>query len=371
MGDSKQLTAPDSLPPFLPTFRFHHSTLIIFRLHSLSSSCLSTDYRRLVASFALMSLPDSAVPSPSTPSPTSRPRPRSDRRHPVLSYGLVILSGVLYAIALKYFVLPSQVVLTGTEGIAVALSYYFESESLFILLYFVFQALLILFAFFAVSRTFAFRSALVVATVVLLLLFLPAFQVADPDPKNERIILVLFGGLLAGVAKAIAFQNRGSTGDEDILGAYFAMKYLKPVGNIAVFAAIVSTGFGLLLAFLKTGQFEPVANTLMYTCIYIFASAETLNNLYRKFQLTMLSVISRHHERIGEAIRDCSPHRTYTAEEAQGGFSKESFWVVRTIITHEELPDMLEAVQKVDPKCFHYHQDIEGISRGYFIEPIG
>jgi len=65
------------------------------------------------------------------------------------SYTVIVFAGILYAIALKYFILPSKVILTGTEGIATALSYYFESFNLFIVLYVIFQALLLVFAFYA------------------------------------------------------------------------------------------------------------------------------------------------------------------------------------------------------------------------------
>lgn len=139
-------------------------------------------------------------------------------RRLLIDYGSIVLAGLLYAIALKYFVLPSKVILTGTEGIATALSYYFESYWLFIGLYLLFQSALLAFAFARVSRVFAQRSLLVVGTVVVGLAVLPELQFAQPEPQNERIILVLFGGLLAGVAKALAFANRASTGDEDILG---------------------------------------------------------------------------------------------------------------------------------------------------------
>ena len=209
------------------------------------------------------------------------------------------------------------------------------------------------------------------ATVVLSLAVFPELRFAQPEPQNERIILVLFGGLLAGVAKALAFQRRGSTGDEDILGAYFAMKYLKPVGAIAILAAAGSTIFGLALDFIKNGEFEAAVNTLMYTCIYIFASAETLNNLYRKFKITMLAVITRRYEAIGNAIKSTSAHRTYTVQQGVGGHSGESFWMVRTIITHEELPPLIDAIERTDPDCFHYYHDIEGVSRRYYIAPIG
>lgn len=288
-----------------------------------------------------------------------------------IDYGLVFVAGILYAIALKYFVLPSRVILTGTEGVATALSYYFDSYWLFIGLYLAFQSALLAFAFARVSRVFALRSLVVVGTVVVALAVLPQFQFAQPEPQNERIILVLFGGILSGVAKALAFTHRGSTGDEDIVGAYIATKYLKPVGSVAIIAGVASTAFGLILDFAKNGDFEAVVNTLMYTSIYIFASAETLNNLYRKFKLTMLAIVTRKQGQVGSAITAASAHRTYTAHQGIGGRSNEPFSIVRTIITHEELPQMIDAVEQADPECFYYYHDIEGISRRYYIAPIG
>lgn len=288
-----------------------------------------------------------------------------------IDYGLILLAGLLYAIALKYFVLPSKVILTGTEGIATALSYYFESYWLFIGLYLLFQSVLLVFAFARVSRVFAQRSLVVVSTVVVGLALLPELQFAQPEPQNERILLVLFGGLLAGAAKALAFTRRGSTGDEDILGAYLAVKYLKPVGSIGIFAAIGSTAFGLAMDLIKNGQFESVVNTLMYTSIYIFASAETLNTLYRKFKITMLAIITRREREVGAAITSTSTHRTYTMHQGTGGHSGGAFVVVRAIITQEELAQVIAAVQAADPDCFYYFHDIEGISGRYYIAPIG
>lgn len=285
-------------------------------------------------------------------------------------YSLIVLAGVLYAIALKYFVFPSKVILTGTEGLASALSYYFDSYWIFIVLYVLFQACLLAFAFARVGRVFAFRSLVVVGVVVASLVALPELSFAQPEPQNERIILVLFGGILAGAAKAMAFKNRGSTGDEDILGAYFASKYLTPVGSVAIIAAVVSTGFGLSLDLLKHGEIESVVNTLMYTCIYIFASAETLNNLYRKFKITMLAIITRQQDSIGEAIVDTLAHRTYTVHLGTGGHSREEFALVRTVITHEELPPLVAAIQDADPDCFYYYHDVEGVSGRYYIAPI-
>ncbi|MEM9790224.1 MAG: YitT family protein [Planctomycetota bacterium] len=289
----------------------------------------------------------------------------------VLDYAAIVLAGLLYAIALHFFVLPSRVVLTGSEGIAAALSYYFESELLFVILYLIFQTILLTFAWFRVSRVFARRSMVVVGVVALCLTLLPEMEFASPESENERIILVIFGGLIAGLAKALAFVHRGSTGDEDVPAAYFAMRYLKPVGSIAIIAATISTAFGLFMEGLKTGDFERVVNTLMYTGVFIFISAQTLNILYRKFQLTMICVITQVPDQVGAAIRGTSEHRSYVVQEGIGGHSKQGYRLVQTIVTHEELPDMLAAIERATPGAFFYYHDVEGTSKRYYIAPIG
>ncbi|MDX9703292.1 MAG: YitT family protein [Candidatus Auribacterota bacterium] len=290
-------------------------------------------------------------------------------RH-IKEFFLNIFAGILYAVAIKYFVFPSNVIMTGTEGISISVAYFFDNQKIFIWMYSIFQSALIFFAFRKIGFRFAFRTMLVIASVVGLLNLLPEYQFACPEPQNERIILVIFGGILAGIAKAIAFRYGASTGDEDIPSAYFSMKYLRPVGNIAVIAAVVSTVFGMLLAFIKTHQIEPVVNTLMYTTIYIFMSAETLNNFYRKFKLALINVITKTPEKIGEDIRTTLPHRTYTIHDGFGGYSKDKVKILQAILTQEELPDIVNVIEKTDKNTFFFYSEIEGVSKHYFISPI-
>lgn len=288
-----------------------------------------------------------------------------------MEYVSLIGAGLLYAAALRYFVLPAKIILTGTEGVATSFSYYFDSTDLFILLYLIFQVILISFAFARVHQVFARRTLVVVATTILALIFYPEMQFADPNPTAERLILVLFGGIIAGLAKAIAFRNRGSAGDEDIIAAWVISRYMKPVGGVMIAAAAISTAIGLGLVLLKNGEVEVVMNTLMYTCIYIFASVETLNNLYRRFHLTMLTVITECPHKIGAAICERYPHRTYTVQEGIGGRSGKRFFMLRIIITHEELPEALLRIDVCDPHSFYWYHDVEGISSRYYIAPIG
>lgn len=298
---------------------------------------------------------------------------KTARQHILTTPGacsLCIFAGIMYACAIKYFIFPAQVIMTGTEGISIATAYFFDNQNIFIWMYLAFQSLLIAFAFKKIGFRFAFRTMLVIATVVGVLSILPEYQFADPEPKNERIILVIFGGILAGLAKAIAFRYSSSTGDEDIPAAYFSMKYLKPVGSIAVVAAVISTVFGMALAFIKTHQIEPIVNTLMYTAIYIFMASETLNNFYRKFKLVLVNVVTQVPDRIGSDVRAVLPHRTFTQEDGIGGHSKANVKIMRMIVTQEELPDIVMTIEKTDPNAFFFYNNIEGVAKHYYISPI-
>lgn len=288
-----------------------------------------------------------------------------------IEYASIIFAAILYAAAIKYFIFPSQIILTGTEGIAISISYYFEKNDLFIILYLFFQLLLLSFSFFKISKKFTLRTFILVASVALFLFFLPTLTIAKPEPENERLFLVIFGAILMGVAKAIALKCKGSTGDEDILGAYFAQKYLKPVGTIGIYAAIISTSFGLILMYLKTGKPETAINTLMYTSLYIFICANTVNNLFRKYRLTQLTIISETPDKIIHLIMNTFIKRTYTMEEALGGYKKNKQFVIKIILTHEELPAARNLLKSIEKDCFFYYYDIEGVTRNYKIDPIG
>jgi len=275
--------------------------------------------------------------------------------------GYSLLAGVIYAVALKYFVIPSGVILTGTEGFALATSYYFESEGLFILLYVIFQALLLIFSFIKVGWRFSIKTMLTLGCVVSLLLFLPPLEVASPEPENERLVLVLFGAIIAGVAKAMALKNRGSTGDEDIINVYFSEKLRKPVGKISIAAGAASMTYGLVLNYLKFQDPAAVANTLIYTTIFIFVGAETVNSIYKRYRFTHITINTEDPGGVGKKIKDLFPDRSYTRTTGVGGFASKERSLISLIVTQEELPQILKAVTGTEGNSFIYHHEIDGI----------
>lgn len=291
-------------------------------------------------------------------------------RQPFFNILGLLLAGVLYAVGIKYFVVPSRVILTGFEGVSLSLSYYWDNFHLFILLYLIFQFFLFVFAFFYLSKRFAFFTGILVSVVVLLLPILPPMAFASPESKDERIILVIFGGLILGAAKALAFKSHGSAGDEDVIATYISQKKLKPVGTIVVTAGVISTSIGLFLTYLKTHEVESIVNTLMYTSIYIFVSAVTLNRFFKKYQLTKVITVTPNLNQVAGAIMSVSNNRTYTVQDSTGGYSKSKQSLISVIIPHDELDLYLKAIKEADKAAFIYYHNIEGVETPIHIRPI-
>jgi len=272
-----------------------------------------------------------------------------------------LLMGLVYAVAIKYFIRPSLVIMTGTEGLSLATSYFLDSETVFVVLYLLFQAVLLVFAFIRVNVLFSLKTLVTVAGVALFILVLPMIKVASPEPENERLVLVLFGAILSGIAKAFSLKNRGSVGDEDIIAVYFSEKLRKPVGKILVYAGIVSMIYGLILSYLKSGNISSVANTLIYTSIFIFVSAETVNTIFKRFNYSRLTVNIEDESTISRILKEHLPDRSYTVIDVHGSYLKNLRKEITIILSQEELPVIVEAIKKSNINCFLYHNRVDGI----------
>ncbi|MDD3345552.1 MAG: DUF2179 domain-containing protein [Candidatus Omnitrophica bacterium] len=64
------------------------------------------------------------------------------------------------------------------------------------------------------------------------------------------------------------------------------------------------------------------------------------------------------------------PYRTYTVQEGSGGYSKERMRTLQMIVSQEELPDVVRIIEASDKNAFFFYNDIEGVSKQYYIAPI-
>ncbi len=281
---------------------------------------------------------------------------------PIREYLLPVLTGFLYAVAIKYFIRPTSIIMTGTEGISLATSYYVKSEITFVAMYFACQLLLLIFSFIKIGFKFSLKTLITVISVSGFILILPMIKFGSPEPENERLVLVVFGAIIAGLAKAISFKNRGSVGDEDIIAVYISEKLRKPVGKTIILSGIISTAYGLSLAYIQSGSITYVANTLIYTTIFVFVSSETVNSIYKRFKYSEIIINVENTEAVSNVIKNTLPERSFTISEVTGGFSGEMRKQISLILSQEELPVLLNVLNEIGEKYFIHYNQVDGVA---------
>ncbi len=284
-------------------------------------------------------------------------------------YLLPVFTGFLYAVAIKYFIRPTSVIVTGTEGISLATSYYLHSEIVFVVMYSCFQFLLLIFSFLKIGFSFSIKTLITVISVSCFILILPMIRFGSPEPENERLVLVIFGAIITGLAKALSFKNRGSTGDEDIIAIYISEKLRKPVGRTIILSGIISTTYGLILAYLETKSVSVIANTLIYTTIFIFISSQTVNNIYKRFKYSQITINVDDTELVGNIIKSILPESSFTVSDVRGGFSGGSRKQITLILSQEELPLLLNAFKDIGNRCFIHYSQVDGVAGRFPLRP--
>ncbi len=282
--------------------------------------------------------------------------------NPIFEYLLPILAGFLYAVAIKYFIRPTAIIMTGTEGISLATSYYVDSEITFVIMYSIFQFILLIFSFIKIGFRFSVKTLITVISVSFFILILPMIKFGSPEPENERLVLVVFGAIISGVAKAMSFKNRGSVGDEDIIAVYISEKLRKPVGRTIILSGIISTIYGLCLTYLQTQSIPDMANTLIYTTIFVFISSETVNSIYKRFKYSKIVINVDNTELVSNIIKNTLPERSFTICEVTGGFSGEKRKQISLILSQEELPVLLNVLNEIGEKCFIHYNQVDGVA---------
>ncbi len=170
--------------------------------------------------------------------------------------------------------------------------------------------------------------------------------VADMIPMitftEDRLLLAVFGGLLAGVGQGLVLNSGASQGGSDFIAMTFSVKK-----GINTFGYVMAYNVVLMII---SGIFFGMESAL-YTIIFLYVSTETLNIVYTKYaKKTLLIVTEKAHE-IADDIRTTTNH-SCTIFSGEGGFSHEGTKLVYMIIGADEINFVRRRIRAIDTKAF-------------------
>ena len=258
----------------------------------------------------------------------------------LLTLAMVLVGNMLYALAVKLFVLPANLISCGTTGIALVVNQLTGMNmSTFIL---IFNIVMLCLGWAVLGRKFAmttiFSSLFYPIALEVLNLLLGDIRITDNPLLNA-----LFAGMGLGLSLGLVIRGGASTGGMDIpplvLNHYF---------RIPVSASLWVFDFCIMLSQMA---FHPLED-LLYGILLLIAISVTLNKtMLFGTSKTEVKIISEHADRVRDAILS-QVDRGCTLLHGEGGYLHKPTEVILSIVSNHELPKIERLARDIDPNCF-------------------
>jgi uncharacterized membrane-anchored protein YitT (DUF2179 family) len=258
----------------------------------------------------------------------------------VKSLVMVVAGNFLYALMVKLFLLPANLAIGGTNGIAMMINHFWDiSISGFVL---VFNVVMLGVGWLILGKGFALTT---LASSFLYPFFLEVCNriFGDLVLTNDLLLCTLFFGGGIGVALGLVIRAGASTGGMDI-----PPLVLNKLLGIPVSVGLYAFDFCILLTQIFIRPAENVLYGIVVTLIYtvVLDKMLLLGN-----SRTELKIVSSKSREICDAILK-QVDRGVTLLNGEGGYKGSPTQLVLTVISNRELIKVEKLIHRIDPECF-------------------
>jgi len=269
---------------------------------------------------------------------------------------IVLLFGVtLLALIYNLFLIPNNLVIGGTSGIAIILQKLFGiSPSVFL---YIASFVLLIVSYFFLGRQETMNTIIgsllypvMVSATVPLAEFLKEYLVFD-----SFFIVVLLAGLCSGLANGIIYKSGFTTGGSDIL-----MKIINKYARIPEGKSVLYTNIVIILA----GGFIFGINKMIYAVIILYISSILVDRILIGISNSKLFFIYTKKTKQVKKIIIEDLKSGVTLLDTKGGFREESGKLLMCVVPTRDYYLFKETVLAIDPKAFFVINDCYEVQGG-------
>ena len=263
------------------------------------------------------------------------------QRNAVKEIGILTLGTGVAAVAVFFFLIPSQAVISSITGLAIVLSNFlpFSISSIT----FVLNIVLLGIGFLLLGKEFGaktiYTSLLLPVMLGILEKVFPNNQSLTGDPTLDVVAYIL----LVSVGLSILFNANASSGGLDII-AKIMNKYLRMDLGKAMSLAGMCVALSSAFAYDKKSVVLSVVGTYFNGLVldyFIFGQ-----NVKRR-----VCIISKKEEEVRSFIVNVL-HSGATIYEAQGAYNNKKYNEIITIVDKNEYQKLMKYIEKNDPEAF-------------------
>ena len=275
----------------------------------------------------------------------------------LLSALMLVGGNMIYALSVKLFLLPANLMSSGTTGLGLMINHLTGFPlNTFIL---IFNVAMLLVALVFLGKKF------VMTTIVSSLMYPLLLELFDSIMgtiviTENTLLNTLFAGMGLGLALGTVIRSGASTGGLDI-----PLLILQKRFRIPLSISLYVMDFCIILTQLTYHSLED----LLYGVLLLLLTSMTLNKaMLMGVAKTELKIISKKHNEIRQAILS-EIDRGVTMLSAKGGYSGVETEVVLTVISNREMAKIEKLVHGIDPMAFIIVNQVnEVIGRGFSAE---
>lgn len=267
-------------------------------------------------------------------------RRKSKNLRNIWTVAIIIVGNVLYALTVKLFLLPGNLMTGGTTGIGLMVRRLTGmSLSGFV---FIFNLVMLAVGFMLLGKKFA------LTTVISSFAYPIALELFDRILgemvlTEEPILNTIFSGLGIGMTLGLVIRTGASTGGMDIPPLVLNKYFHIPVS--------VSLNFLDLLILAGQAVYNP-AERILYGILLVLIYTIVLDKVMMiGTTRTEVKIISRQVEEIRQIIL-AEVDRGVTVLYGEGGYLQEETKVVLSILSNRELPKLERLIRDIDPEAF-------------------
>lgn len=249
---------------------------------------------------------------------------------------IIALAASLDAFVINAFIAKANLISTGFTGLALLLnsmsnmlSFSIDISTVIIML----NIPVIILCYKAISPRFTILSTYYIIIQCIMI------EVIKIEPFiTDKILLVVFAGVLQGFAHAMSLKVDASTGGFDFIALYFTNKYNKTVWNyVLVFNVCMILIFGLTSGWTNAG----------YTIVYVFIQTRVKEALHTRYKRVTLQIITKKDKEIIDKFISLSKHGL-TCNDCYGGYSKQNYKMITTVISSYEMRRIVKEIKAID-----------------------
>lgn len=273
-------------------------------------------------------------------------------------YVWVTLGGVLNAVSLFTFVNPSMLVAGGFSGLASSLSYILELflpvdfDTLMSICYFALNVPLLICSLIFLRGDFTFKTIWATAVSSIVLGILPSgFKF-----HGARLVSVIFGGILVGLAMYVAYENNGSNGGTEIIGRIFSKYHPETdISRVVLVSNLIITVCGSIVVMVVENQHFDI---VLYSLMYVVIGGNVLGMLKRGFNHPQkFLIVTSKYEKIGADISRYFK-RGYTLFDVANSYDGVERKMIVVVVQYRQLHFLKHIIRRRDPNAFTVIKDV-------------